>query len=301
MRSTWIAVDSKSRQLLAAAQNLAATASTLLIRGETGTGKDLLASIIHLLGPNNEEPLLKVDCANLPASLLEAELFGCGAASSTAGRRGRLEMAGRGTVVLDEVSALPMPLQSRLLHAIEEKRLNRAGDLVPLEARLIMLTNVDLEHAVSRRTFREDLYYRLNLMPMTVPPLRERRADIAPLACHFAEQLSDLHRKPRLTFTPAALAALEHYSFPGNVRELRTLLERTVIESSAPALTLEDFPRAVREASADGSRKMSLEELERAYIIEILGYTQGKKSRAAHILGISRKTLLEKRKRYGLQ
>ncbi len=285
-------------ELLAAAQNLATSATCLLIRGESGTGKDLLASIIHRLGPNGEEPLIKVDCASLPPSLLEAELFGYGANGASA--RGRLELAGRGTVVLDEIAALPMPAQARLLRAIEEKRLTRAGESVPLNARIVALTSVDLEHAVARRTFREDLYYRLNLIPLTVPPLRERRADIAPLAQHFAGQLSEVHRKPRVSVTPAALAAVEHYSFPGNVRELRSLIERAVIDSSSTELTLEDFPRAVREASADGSRKMSLEELERSYIIEILDYTQGKKSRAAQILGISRKTLLDKRKRYGL-
>ncbi len=300
MLSTWIAADSKSRQLLAAAQNIAATASTLLIRGESGTGKSLMASIIHLLGPNGDEPLLKVECASLPASLLDAELFGGGGVNGSAATRGRLETAGRGMVVLDEVSALPMPVQSRLLRAIEERRLMRGGETVPLNARVVALTSVDLEHAVSRRTFREDLYYRLNLMPLTIPPLRERRPDIAPLARHFAEQLAEFHRKPRLTLTPAVIAALERYSFPGNVRELRGLVERAVIDCSSPELGTEDFPRTVREASADGSRKMSLKELERAYIVEVLGYTQGKKSRAAQILGISRKTLLEKRKRYGL-
>jgi DNA-binding NtrC family response regulator len=195
-----------------------------------------------------------------------------------------------------------MQVQAKLLRVIEEKQFQRLGGTrnLSVDARLIALTNVDLERAVSRRTFREDLYYRLNVIPLVIPPLRERAADIRPLARHLLAQLCEVHRHPEMTFAPAALSALESYQFPGNVRELRNLLERAVIYTASAEIGVEDLPAHVRKAGAAPASKMSLEDLERVYIAEILDYTRGKKTKAAQILGISRKTLLEKRKRYGL-
>jgi transcriptional regulator with PAS, ATPase and Fis domain len=302
----WIAADPKSLELLERAKRLAESAATVLVRGESGVGKNLLASILHYLGRHADEPLVKIDCAAMPSPLIEHELLGYergafpGAAQA---KHGRLEMAGRGTVVLEEVAALSMPVQAKLLHVIEEKRFQRLGGSRTIEtgARIIALTSIDLERAVSRHSFREDLYYRLNVTSVAIPALRERPRDIGPLTCYLLQRLADIHRKPLLSLSQEALAALERYSFPGNVRELRNIIEQAVIRGTAPELMLEDLPEHIRRCagSTNGTRK-SLEQLEREYIAEILDFTRGKKTKAAAILGISRKTLLEKRKRYGL-
>jgi two-component system response regulator AtoC len=301
MLTSWIAADPKSRALLEHARTVADGASTVLIRGESGAGKDLLATILHYLGPDAGEPLVKINCASLPAGLVEDELFGCEHSAPAVGelgwKRGRLEMAGRGTVVLDEIAALSMSVQAKLLHVIEDKRFQRPGGTrtVAVEARLIALTSVDLEHAVSRRSFREDLYYRLNVISLAVPALRDRPRDIRPLASHLLQRLAEIHRKPHLAWSDLALAALERYSFPGNVRELRNLVEQAVTGSTVPEILLEDLPTHLHPlATGLNGQPKSLEELEREYIGEILDYTRGKKTKAAAILGISRKTLLEK-------
>lgn len=304
--SAWIAADPKSLHLLEQARKIATGTSTVLISGESGVGKDLLASLLHYLGPNAQEPLVKIDCASLPHELVESELFGYerGAfTGATQTKHGRLELAGAGTIVLDEVAALPLAVQAKLLRALEEKSFHRLGGTraVHVAARIVALTNADLAEAVARGAFREDLYYRLNVLPLSIPPLRERPADIRPLARRLLSQLAEPHRGPARTFSADALAALERYPFPGNVRELRNILERALVASSAPEISLDALPAHVRQAAQGRDRhKMTLQELERAYIAEILDYTRGKKSKAAAILGISRKNLLEKRKRYGL-
>ncbi len=304
--ASWVVGDPTSRKLREEIAKIAASASTVLIRGESGTGKDLLASVLHYLGPNPDEPLVKIDCASLPLELLESELFGYEKGAFTGAsqmKHGRLETAGRGTIVLDEVAALSPPMQAKLLRVIEEKRFERLGGHRPVEveARIVALTNVDLEEAVARHAFREDLYYRLSVIPLVVPPLRERRGDIRPLAEHFVAQLAAVHRRPQRTISAAAMAALERYAFPGNVRELRNMIERAVVYGATAGIRPEDLPAHARQVGGEpGERRMSLEELERSYIAEVLDLAHGRKSRAAAILGISRKTLLEKRKKYGL-
>jgi transcriptional regulator with PAS, ATPase and Fis domain len=303
--SSWIAADSASQRLLEEVRRIAGSASTVLMQGESGTGKDLLASVLHFLSERAAAPFIKIDCATLPLELVESELFGYEKGAFTGAtqiKMGRLEFAGAGTLVLDEVAALSLPLQAKLLRVIEERTFERLGGVrtLRLNARIVALTSVELKSAVSAGRFREDLYYRLNVIPVVIPALRERPGDIPPLAEHFLSQLARVHRKDRLRLAPAVLSALERYGYPGNVRELRNLLERAVISATAPQVMLEDLPLHVREA-AGGAKKMTLEELERSYIAEILDHTRGKKSRAAEILGISRKTLLEKRKRYGLE
>src|SRR3954465_7987821 len=299
----FVARDAKSLALLRQVEKVAPTGATILIRGESGTGKDLLAELIHFLSTRAGEPFVKIDCAALPHELVESELFGYEKGAFTGAtemKRGRLEFAGAGTLVLDEIAALSMPAQAKLLRVIEERKFDRLGGSKPVsvEARLVALTNVDLEHAVARRTFREDLYYRLNVVPLAVPALRERPGDIAPLALHLLAQLAEVHRKPAPKFSSAALRALQQYAFPGNVRELRNIIERAVVYGNGPEILVEDLPAHVAGATAGG--KQTLEQLERAYIAEVLEFTHGKKAQAAGILGISRKTLLEKRKRYGL-
>ncbi|MGH9555979.1 MAG: sigma 54-interacting transcriptional regulator, partial [Terriglobales bacterium] len=306
LAAAWVAADPKSQKLLEQAKRVAAGGSTVLIRGESGSGKDLLASLIHYLGPGRDEPLVKIDCASLPLELLESELFGYepGAFTGATGtKRGRLETAGEGTIVLDEIAALTLPMQAKVLRVIEEKRFERLGGTrtVAVVARIIALTNLDLELAVARGSFRPDLFYRLNVIPLLVPPLRERPANVRPLALHLLAQLAEVHRRPELGLSAAALAALEKYDFPGNVRELRNLLERAVVYAAGSEIRPEDLPAHVRDfGGASTAKKLSLRELERAHIAEILDFTRGRKSKAAAILGISRKALLEKRKRYGL-
>jgi transcriptional regulator with PAS, ATPase and Fis domain len=292
-----------SLRLLEQARKLAQTNSTLLIRGESGTGKDLLALIIHYLGPHADEPIINIDCASLPHELIESELFGYERGAFTGAnhlKRGRMEMAGEGTLVLNEIAALTTPMQAKLLRVIEEHKLDRLGGTrpIPLRARLVSITNVDLEQAVARKAFREDLYYRLNVVPLVLSPLRERRGDILPLAEHFLVQLAEIHRRPKSKLPSQAAAILETHDFPGNVRELRNILERAVVHGPGARIEMESLPSYMQGNSSH--RRQTLEDLERAYIAETLDHTRGKKSKAAEILGISRKTLLEKRKRYKL-
>ncbi len=297
---SWVAADPVSLRLLQEIRGIAASTSSVLIRGESGTGKDLLAEIIHYLGPHPEAPLIKIDCAALPRDLLEIELFGCETNDSKP-KIGRLELAGQGTIVLDEFSALSMPMQAKLLRVIDEKRFERVGGMrsISVEARVVALTTVDLEHALARRSIREDLYYRLNVLTVLLPPLSDRRGDIAPLAEFFLARLCELHRKPRLSFSSAAINALESHPLPGNVRELRSMVERAVMNATPPEIVPQDLAPQARISVSD-ERQQSLEDVEREHIGNVLQFTNGRKTQAAHILGISRKTLLEKRKRYGL-
>ena len=300
----YICEDTASQRLLEQARRVAKTHSTVLIRGESGVGKDHLASVLHFLGESRDEPFIKIDCASLPHELLESELFGYERGAFTGAthrKRGRMELAGHGTVVLDEIGTLTPAMQAKLLRVLEERTFDRLGGTKPvrLDARLVTMTNVDLERAVAQHSFREDLFYRLNVVPLVIPALRERPKDIVPLARMFLEQLSEVHRRRRVTLSSDASRALERYSFPGNVRELRNMLERAVVLGTSSEITVEDLPAHLRQASTT-SRRPSLEELERAYIAEILDFTRGKKSKAAEILGITRKTLLEKRKKYEL-
>jgi two-component system response regulator AtoC len=303
----WIAADPKSGTLLEQAQKIAASRSTVLIRGESGVGKDLLAAVIHYLavGLEGEDPLVKIDCASLPHELMESELFGYEPGAFTGAthlKHGRLELAGNGTIVLDEISALTLPMQAKLLRVLEEKRFHRLGGEsaigIEVNARIIALSNTDLEQAVARRTFREDLFYRLNVIPLLVPPLRERAADIRPLAQHLLAQLNGAQRESK-QLSASAMEALERYAFPGNVRELRNILERSLLHTSGSQIEVEDLPANVVHGKKMETMK-NLEEIEREHIAAVLDHTRGKKSKAAEILGISRKNLLEKRKKYKL-
>ncbi len=297
-----VAADPGSQALLEQARKVAQAPSTVLIIGESGTGKDLLAALIHYLGPNAGEPLVKIDCASLPAELMESELFGYerGAFTGAVQRKlGRLEMAGAGTLVLDEIAALTPAMQAKLLRVIEEKRFHRLGGSADQQvaARIVALTNSDLEEEVRRGSFRQDLYYRLNVVPLRLRPLRERPADIRPLARRLLAQLCEVHGMPEKRISAAALAALEQHPFPGNIRELRNLLERALVHSGPAELRPADL--GLQPTGRAAARK-SLAEMERDYIAEVLDAVHGRKSKAAAVLGISRKNLLEKRKRYKL-
>src|SRR5271170_7565310 len=206
----WVAADPASLRVLEIAEKLADTATTILITGESGTGKDQLARWIHERGPRRDAPFLKIDCASLPSELVESELFGHerGAFTGAVARKpGRLEMAQGGTIVLDEVAALAPGMQAKLLRVLEERKFERLGgtETLSMDARLMALTNTDLTKAVESGRFREDLYFRLNVLAIPVPPLRERTSDIIPLALHFLERLGAVHGKPGVSLNPAAL------------------------------------------------------------------------------------------------
>src|ERR1700735_3625151 len=222
----WIAADPASRRVLELAEKVAGAATTVLITGESGTGKDQLARWIHQRSPRHDAPLLKIDCASLPSELVESELFGHerGAFTGAVARKpGRLEMAQTGTIVLDEVAALTSGMQAKLLRVLEERTFERLGgtETLHMEARLMALTNTDLTKAVAAGRFREDLFFRLNVLAIVVPPLRERRADVVPLASHFLARLAPVHGRLEASFDPKALEMLQAYAWPGNVRELK--------------------------------------------------------------------------------
>jgi DNA-binding NtrC family response regulator len=318
-RLPWIAEDPASLHLLALAEKVAPVPTTLLITGESGTGKDHLARFVHELGPRRDAPYLKIDCASLPPQLVESELFGHerGAFTGAVERKlGRLELGGHGTIVLDEVAALSPGAQSKLLRVLQERAFERLGgtETLRIEARLVALTNVDLPAAVKAGAFREDLYFRLNVLTLVVPPLRERRADILLLADYFLPALRFVHGRPRAQLSDAARRMLAAYAWPGNVRELRNALERAVVFSGvardvttaeSDILEPENFPESVRAAAPGAASSLaglrSLEEVEREVIAATLEAMHYQIHRSAEILGISRKTLLEKRKKYGLK
>lgn len=305
---TWVAVDSASRHVLELGEKLADTSTTLLITGESGTGKDQLARWIHDRGPRRDAPFLKIDCASLPTELVESELFGHerGAFTGAVARKpGRLEMAEGGTIVLDEVAALAPRMQAKLLRVLEERTFERLGgtEVLKVDGRLMALTNTDLNKAVAEGRFREDLYFRLNVLGIAVPPLRQRRGDIPGLISHFLARLGPVHGKADATLDPVAQRLLESYAWPGNVRELKNAIEHALVFCKESVLMPQDFPEILGATSAGGGALgplRSLEDLEREAIKATLQGTHYKIGRAAEILGISRKTLLEKRKKYGL-
>lgn len=318
-RLPWIAQDPASLRLLELADKVAVAPTTLLITGESGSGKDHLARLIHELGPRRDAPYLKIDCASLPPQLVESELFGHerGAFTGAVERKlGRFELGGNGTIVLDEVAALSPNAQSKLLRVLQERAFERLGgtETLRIEARLIALTNMDLPAAVKAGGFREDLYFRLNVLTLALPPLRERRADILPLADHLLGALRGAHGRAHAELGESARRMLAAYSWPGNVRELRNALERAVVfsgvgrgarETADDLLQPENFPETVRAAAHGAASPVaglrSLQEVEREVIAATLDATHYQISRSAEILGISRKTLLEKRKKYGLK
>jgi two-component system, NtrC family, response regulator AtoC len=308
-RLPWIAADPATSRLFELAQKVAAAPTTLLITGESGTGKDHLARTIHEIGPRRDAPFLKIDCASLPPQLVESELFGHEKGSFTGAverKLGRFELGGTGTIVLDEVAALSPVAQSKMLRVLQERSFERLGgnETLRIEARLIALTNVDLSAAVAAGRFREDLFFRLNVLTLQVPPLRERRADIVVLAEHLLTVVKGVHGRP-CELSEMSRRMLAAYDWPGNVRELRNALERAIVFGQNETLEPRDFPENVRTATPGGGGNSlhlrSLEDIEKEAIAATLEATHFKIGRASEILGISRKTLLEKRKKYQLK
>src|SRR6266404_4221564 len=250
-RLPWSSADPASLRLFELAQKVAAAPTTLLITGESGMGKDYLARVVHELGPRRDAPFLKIDCASLPPQLVESELFGHerGAFTGAVERKlGRFELGGSGTIVLDEVAALSAVAQSKLLRVLQERSFERLGgtETLHIDARLVALTNVDLPAAVSAGHFREDLFFRMNVLTIAVPPLRERRADVLLLADHFLAALSVLHARKGVQLSERSRKMLAAHSWPGNIRELRNALERAVVFNRVEVLEPEHFAENIR-------------------------------------------------------
>ncbi len=297
-----VARSEAMREALRLAGRVASTDANVLVTGESGAGKDAVALFVHAMSKRAMGPFVKIDCASLPSELLEAELFGYerGAfTGATTAKPGRLEAAHKGTLVLDEIAHLTWDSQAKLLRVIERREFERLGGrrTVRVDARLVALTNVDLDDAVRRRAFREDLFYRLNVVRVRVPPLRERREDLESLAEKFLADYASKHGRPARGFEREALAAISAYDFPGNVRELANVIERAVVLTEGERVGTRELPEAVRAAAAASTRRArrpTLAELEADYIRETLEAVGGNKSEAARILGISRKNLYER-------
>ena len=286
------------------AQQVAPTASTVLITGETGTGKELLAQAIHDLSPRNTRPMVKVNCAALPAPLIEGELFGRekGAYTGAMTRQtGRFEIADRSTIFLDEIGDLPLELQTKLLRVLQDGRFERLGSTktISVDVRVIAATNHDLPNMVQKGTFREDLYHRLNVFPVEVPPLRDRLEDIAPLTWQFVKEFNIKMGRSVESIPKSTMEQLKAYSWPGNIRELRNMVERAMITSDGRSLVME---RPV-EQSARNNPAATLEEVERSHIRSVLEHTRWRisgRGGAAEILGLVPTTLHSRMKKLGL-
>jgi DNA-binding NtrC family response regulator len=284
------------------ARSAAQTSSTVLVLGESGTGKELLARAIHAESERRSGPFVAVSCAALTDTLLESELFGHekGAFTGAASRRkGNFESANGGTLFLDEIGDISPKLQLDLLRVLEDRRFCRVGgnEPVSVDVRIIAATNRDLRKAVDSAAFREDLFYRLNVIPITLPPLRDRREDIPLLVDHLLERLAIELKRPIDGVARDAMAQLMSYAFPGNIRELRNILERAIVVASGPTIHASDLNLQVHTDSPDGS----LESVERQHITRILEQTGGNVSQAARILDIDRVTLYNKIKKYRLR
>jgi transcriptional regulator with GAF, ATPase, and Fis domain len=291
------------RNVFAFIERAAPTSMTVLIEGETGTGKELVASAVHYASPRRGRPFVAINCAALPENLIESELFGHerGAFTGAVSRKkGRFELASGGTAFLDEVGELTLPCQAKLLRLLEERSFERVGGVEPVavDVRIIAATNKDLQEAVSRGEFREDLFYRLNVLNIKLPPLRDRVEDIPLLVEHFLARQAEAGR-PR-SLGKAAAEKLQRYAWPGNIRQLRNVIESAIVLGGGREIRAEDLvlPEHPGAHGKGDWRPISLEELERRHILKVLEHTKGNKKRAAEILGIERCTLYSKLRSY---
>jgi len=295
--------------------------STVLIQGESGTGKELVARMLHFNSETKDRPLVPVNCGAIPENLLESELFGHekGAFTGAAHTRiGRFEAAHGGTIFLDEIGELSLALQVKLLRVLQERSFERVGGsrTIDVDVRVVAATNQDLELAVQQKRFREDLYYRLNVIPVTIPPLRERRSDIPQLVNHFLKRLTRGRRVATIGCSPDAMTLLMDYHWPGNIRELENMIERLVVLSRSGTIEVSDLPERLqrRPVSADPTKahfipfsdqgvnlSREIEQLENRLIIGALRQANGITSKAAQLLHVNRTTLVEKMKRKGMK
>ncbi|MBZ0158021.1 MAG: sigma-54 dependent transcriptional regulator [Alphaproteobacteria bacterium] len=296
-------------------QRVAETDANILITGESGTGKEMVAKAIHERSVRRAGPFVTIDCAALPENLLESELFGYEKGSftgATSNRQGLFEIAHGGTLFLDEIGEIPLTMQAKLLRSVQERQVKRIGSnsLIQIDVRILSATNRDLRKCVQEKTFREDLFYRLNVIHIKVPPLRERTGDIPVVASHFLSKFAELNNKNVTGISSDAMEVLENYSWPGNVRELQNVIERAVVLSDSDRINITDLPREIYmipslPTSTDNleyreAKEMWLSAFERTYLKTLLKITAGNISKAALRAGIDRKTIHRLIKRYGL-
>jgi len=300
------------RQILEQVEQIAPTAASVLVQGESGTGKELVATAIHHhSGPRAEGPLVKVNCVALAESLIESELFGHERGAFTGAhrtRKGRFELASGGTLFLDEVGDLSVATQLKLLRAIQEREIERVGGQTPIavDVRLIAATNRDLEQAMQQGSFREELYYRLKVVTIQIPPLRERPDDIRPLVEHFLQLFCREHGKQIGGFSDAAMARMSAHAWPGNVRELRNCVESLVVTVRGHEIRQRDLPPTMQSQDEGNPHLLALpmgrtlEQVEQRYILRTLQMLSNNKARTAQVLGISKKTLYRRLHEYGV-
>lgn len=313
-----IGTSQAMQQVFARMEKIVNTDSTVLILGASGTGKELVAKAIHFNSARKDKPFIAINCGAIPADLLESELFGHTKGSFTSAvsdKPGKFELANGGTIFLDEIGNMPLQLQMKLLRVLQEHEFERVGSSkkIRLDVRLISATNADLAEQVKARQFREDLYYRLNVIPITLPPLKERRGDIALLAKFFLAKICQEMQRPLMTLTPDAFKAIEAYEWPGNVREMENVIERTVALTDGETISCNDLPPDINlascekpsptpqltEAGVDMNRIIA--DIERDMINQALTLGNGVKAKAAALLGINRTTLVEKIKRLKME
>ncbi len=303
-----VGASSAMRRVYDLVARVAPSDASVLIHGETGTGKELIARAIHAKSARAEGPFVALNCAAVPANLIESELFGHARGAFTdakSAREGLFVEANGGTIFLDEIGEMPIEVQPKLLRALQERKVRPLGSNaeVPFDARIVAATNRDLEIEVEEKRFREDLYYRINVVKIELPPLRERGADVLAIAHHLLRRIA---QGRNLTLSPQAAERLMSYDWPGNVRELENCMERAVALARFDQITTEDLPEKLRThrsdrlvvSAEDASELVTLEELERRYIHRVLKMLGGNKSRAAQVLGLDRRTLYRKLDRY---
>ncbi len=302
-----VARSEKMKAIFDQVETVSQTDSTVLIMGESGTGKELVADAIHQNSLRRNGPFIKISCAALPETLLEAELFGYEKGAFTGAakqKKGRFELANGGTLFLDEIGEMSTATQVKLLRVLQERTFERLGgtETLAVDVRIVCATQRDLKKEVKKGSFREDLYYRLNVVPITLPPLRERRGDIMLLSNHFLRYFAALHKKKISNFSIEAMEMLLKYPFPGNVRELENAVERAVVMGKGEEVQPWDLPeemnteafKVMKEMESYENLSKAIKDFERQYITKVLEETKGNKSLAAKLLGVSRKTLWEK-------